>query len=322
MKRSYVRDPLGEMKTTYEAYNEAMVELAKKNSRIVIVYGDFARGSVAELFQRDYPDRIYDFGIAEANVITAAAGLAGGGKMPFTHCHTIFTVGRAYNQIRQNIAFDKLNVKIVLCATSGILVPFMGGSHQCIEDIAALRVIPNLVLVSPGDPVETRKVTRAVAEYVGPVAIRLSNPPVPTIYKEEYPFELGKAVTVVDGEDATIIATGVMLADSLEATDILAREGIKVRLLDMHTIKPIDEKAIISAAKETGAIVTVEDSSIIGGLGGAVAEVVVENYSVPVKRVGIKDCFGQSGMIDELKVAYELTANDIAKAVKEVIKKK
>ena len=322
MKRNYVRDPLGEMETMYEAYNEAMVELAKKNSRIVIVYGDFARGSVAELFQRDYPDRIYDFGIAEANVITAAAGLAGGGKMPFTHCHTIFTVGRAYNQIRQNVAFDKLNVKIVLCATSGILVPFMGGSHQCIEDIAALRVIPNLVLVSPGDPVETRKVTRAVAEYVGPVAIRLSNPPVPTIYKEEYPFELGKAVTVVDGEDATIIATGVMLADSLEATDILAREGIKVRLLDMHTIKPIDEKAIISAAKETGAIVTVEDSSIIGGLGGAVAEVVVENYSVPVKRVGIKDCFGQSGTVAELKVAYELTANDIAKAVKEVIKKK
>jgi len=322
MKRNYVREPLGEMETMYEAYNEAMVELAKKNSSIVIVYGDFARGSVAELFQRDYPDRIYDFGIAEANVITAAAGLAGGGKMPFTHCHTIFTVGRAYNQIRQNIAFDKLNVKIVLCATSGILVPFMGGSHQCIEDIAALRVIPNLVLVSPGDPVETRKVTRAVAEYVGPVAIRLSNPPVPTIYKEEYPFELGKAVTVVDGEDATIIATGVMLADSLEATDILAREGIKVRLLDMHTIKPIDEKAIISAAKETGAIVTVEDSSIIGGLGGAVAEVVVENYSVPVKRVGIKDCFGQSGTVAELKVAYELTANDIAKAVKEVIKKK
>jgi len=322
MKRNYVREPLGEMKTVYEAYNEAMVELAKKNSNIVIIYGDFARGSVAELFQRDYPDRIYDFGIAEANVITAAAGLAGGGKMPFTHCHTIFTVGRAYNQIRQNVAFDKLNVKIVLCATSGILVPFMGGSHQCIEDIAALRVIPNLVLVSPGDPVETRKVTRAVAEYVGPVAIRLSNPPVPTIYKEEYPFELGKAVTVVDGEDATIIATGVMLADSLEATDILAREGIKVRLLDMHTIKPIDEKAIISAAKETGAIVTVEDSSIIGGLGGAVAEVVVENYSVPVKRVGIKDCFGQSGTVAELKVAYELTANDIAKAVKEVIKKK
>jgi len=265
MKRNYVREPLGEMKTVYEAYNEAMVELAKKNSRIVIVYGDFARGSVAELFQRDYPDRIYDFGIAEANVITAAAGLAGGGKMPFTHCHTIFTVGRAYNQIRQNIAFDKLNVKIVLCATSGILVPFMGGSHQCIEDIAALRVIPNLVLVSPADPVETRKVTRAVAEYVGPVAIRLSNPPVPTIYKEEYPFELGKAVTVVDGEDATIIATGVMLADSLEATDILASEGIKVRLLDMHTIKPIDERLSSVPPKRPAPLLPWKTAALLAG---------------------------------------------------------
>ena len=322
MKRNYVREPLGEMKTMYEAYNEAMVELAKKNSNIVLIYGDFARGSVAELFQKDYPDRIYDFGIAEANVITAAAGLAGAGKIPFTHAHAIFTVGRAYNQIRQNVAFDRLNVKIVLCATAGVLVPFMGGSHQTIEDIAALRVLPNLVLVSPGDPVETKKVIKAVTEYVGPVAIRLSNPAGPTIYKEEYPFELGKAVTLMDGGDATIISTGIMLADSLEAADILAKEGINVRLLDMHTIKPIDEKAIISAAKETGVIVTVEDSSIIGGLGGAVAEVVVENYSVPVKRIGVRDRFGQSGTIDELKKEYELTARDIAKAVKEVIGKK
>jgi len=322
MKRDYVREPLGEMKTMYEAYNEAMVELAKKNSNIVLIYGDFARGSVAELFQKDYPDRIYDFGIAEANVITAAAGLAGAGKIPFTHAHAIFTVGRAYNQIRQNVAFDRLNVKVVLCATAGVLVPFMGGSHQTIEDIAALRVIPNLVLVSPGDPVETKKVTKAVTEYVGPVAIRLSNPPGPTIYKEEYPFELGKAVTLMDGGDATIIATGILLADSLEAADILAKEGINVRLLDMHMIKPIDEKAVISAAKETGAIVTVEDSSIVGGLGGAVAEVVVENYSVPVKRIGVKDRFGQSGTINELKKEYELTAQDIARAVKEVIGKK
>lgn len=322
MKRNYVREPLGEMKTMYEAYNEAMVELAKQNSSIVIVYGDFARGSVAELFQKDYPDRIYDFGIAEANVITAAAGLAGGGKIPFTHCHTIFTVGRAYNQIRQNVAYDKLNVKIVLCATSGILVPFMGGSHQCIEDIAALRVIPNLVLISPADQVETRKVTRAAAEYVGPVAIRLSNPAVPTIYTEEYPFELGKAVTVLDGEDATIISTGVMLADSLEAADILAEEGVNLRLLDMHTLKPIDEEAIINAAKETGAIVTVEDSSIIGGLGSAVAEVVVENSLVPMRRVGIRDRFGQSGMIEELKVEYEISAQHIAQAARELIGKK
>jgi len=321
MKRNYVMEPLGEMKAMYQAYNEAMVELIKKNGNIVLLYGDFPRGAAGELVQKEYPDRIYDVGIAEANLITTAAGMAGAGKIPFTHCHSIFAVGRAYNQIRQNAAFDKLNVKIMLC-NSGMRWAFMGGSHQIIEEIAALRAIPNLVLVSPADPVETKKVTKAVAEYFGPVAIRLANPPVPTIYKEEYPFELGKAVTLTDGEDATIIATGIMLADALAAADMLAREGIKVRLLDMHTIKPLDEAAIISAAKETGAIVTAEDSSIIGGLGGAVSEVVVENYPVPIKRVGIKDCFGQSGTVAELKVAYELTADDIAKAVKEVIKKK
>ncbi|MFQ5996094.1 MAG: transketolase family protein [Dehalococcoidales bacterium] len=321
MKRNYVMEPQGEMKAMYQAYNEEMVELIKKNGNIVLLYGDFPRGTAGELVQKEYPDRIYDVGIAEANLITTAAGMAGAGKIPFTHCHSIFAVGRAYNQIRQNVAFDKLNVKIVLC-NSGMLWAFMGGSHQIIEEIAALRAIPNLVLVSPADPVETRKATRAVAEYFGPIAIRLANPPVPTLYQEEYPFELGKAVTLMDGEDATVIATGIMLADALAAADMLAKEGIKVRLLDVHTIKPLDEASIISAARETGAIVTVEDSSIIGGLGGAVSEVVGENYSVPLKRVGIKDRFGQSGTIDELKVAYELTANDIAKAVKEVIKRK
>jgi len=321
MKRNYVREPLGEMKTMYEAYNEAMLELVKKNSNIVLLYGDFPRGAAGEFLQRDYPDRIYDLGIAEASLITTAAGLAGGGKMPFTHCHSIFAVGRAYNQIRQNVAFDKFNVKIVLC-NSGMLWSFMGGSHQIVEEIAALRAIPNLVLVSPADPVETRKVTKAVAEYAGPVAIRLANPPVPTIYDEEYPFELGKAVTLLDGEDATIISTGIMLADSLEASEILAGEGIKVSLLDMHTLKPIDEESIIRAAKETGAIVTVEDSSIIGGLGGAVAEVVVENSPVPVGRVGIRDRFGQSGTIEELKEEYEITARHIAKAVREIVGKK
>jgi len=321
MKRNYVMEPPGEMKAMYAAYNEAMVELAKKNDNIVLLYGDFPHAAAGELFEKEYPDRIYDVGIAEANLITTAAGMAGAGKIPFTHCHSIFAVGRAYNQIRQNVAFDKLNVKIVLC-NSGMLWSFMGGSHQIIEEIAALRVIPNLVIFSPADPVETKKVTRAAAEHVGPVAIRLSNPPVPTIFQEDYPFELGKAVTLVDGEDATIISTGMTLSDALEATDILAGEGIKARLLDMHTIKPLDEAAVLSAARETGAIVTVEDSSIIGGLGGAVAEVVAENSPVPVRRVGIKDRFGQSGKIAELKTEYELTARDIARAVKEAVKKK
>jgi transketolase len=321
MKRNYVLETPGEMKTMYEAYNEAMLELAKKDGSIVLIYGDFPRGAAGEFLQKDFPERIYDVGIAEANLITTAAGLAGAGKKPFTACHSIFAVGRAYNQIRQNVAFDKFNVKMVLC-NSGMLWSFMGGSHQIIEEIAALRAIPNLVLVSPSDQVQTRKATKAVAEHAGPAAIRLANPPVPTIYKEECPFELGKAVTLMDGEDATIISTGIMLADSMEAANILSGEGINVRLLDMPTLKPLDEESIISAARETGAIVTAEDSSIIGGLGGGVAEVVVENCPVPVKRVGIKDRFGQSGTVAELKTEYEISSGHIAKAAREVVKKK
>jgi len=321
MKRNYVLEPLGEMKAMYQAYNEEMVELSQKNGKIVLLYGDFPRGAAGELFQKEHPDRVYDVGIAEANLITTAAGLAGGGYLPFTHCHSIFAVGRAYNQIRQNVAFDRLNVKIVLC-NSGMLWPFMGGSHQMIEEIAALRVIPNMVLVSPSDPVSTKKATRAIAEYDGPAALRISNPAVPTVYRDDFPFALGKAVTLTDGSDATIISTGMMLSDALEATDTLAKEGIKLRLLDMHTLKPIDEEAIIKAARETGAIITVEDSSIIGGLGGAVAEVVAEKAPVLVKRVGIKDRFGQSGTLPELKEEYEISARHIAQAVRESVRKK
>ena len=298
MKRDYVTESPGELKTQYEAHNKALLELGKDYGDIVLLYGDFPRGAAGEFFQKEHPDRIYDVGIAEANLITTAAGLAAAGKIPFTHCHSIFAVGRAYNQIRQNVAYDKLNVKIVLC-NSGMLWSFMGGSHQIVEEIAALRAIPNLVLISPADPIATVKATKAAAAHMGPVAIRLAHPPVPTVYKQAFPFELGKAVTLVDGEDATMISTGIMLSVSLAAADTLTQEGIKVRLLDMHTLKPLDEPSIIKAARETGAIVTVEDSSIMGGLGGAVAEVVVENFPVPLRRVGIKDRFGQSGTIDE-----------------------
>jgi transketolase len=321
MKRNYVLETPGEMKAMYQAYHEEMVKLSQENGKIVLLYGDFPRGAAGELLQKEHPDRIYDVGIAEANLITTAAGLAGGGYVPFTHCHGIFAVGRAYNQIRQNVAFDKLNVKIVLC-NSGMLWAFMGGSHQIIEEIAAMRVIPNLVLVCPSDPVSTKKVTRAIAGHTGPVVLRISNPPVPTIYKDDFPFELGKAVTLTDGGDATVIATGMLISDALEAVDTLAKEGISARLLDMHTIKPLDEESIIKAARETGAIVTVEDSSIIGGLGGAVSEIVAENAPVPMKRVGVKDRFGQSGTVPELKEEYELTAKHIAQAVREAVKKK
>ncbi len=321
MKRNFVMEPFGEPKTMYDAYNEALVAEAKQNSDIVVLYGDFPRGAVGELFEKEFPDRLVDVGIAEANLITTAAGIAGAGKIAFTHCHGIFAVGRAYNQIRQNVAFDWLNVKIVMC-NSGMLWAFMGGSHQIIEQIAALRAIPNILLISPADQVETRKMVPAITRYEGPVAVRLASPAVPTVYTEELPFELGKAVTAADGDDVTIIATGIMLSDSLQAVDILSGEGVKARLLDMHTIKPIDEEAVLKAARETGAIVTVEDGSVLGGLGGAVAEIVTENSPVPVRRVGIKDRFGQSGTIAELKKEYQLTAEDIARAAREAIKGK
>jgi transketolase len=322
MKRSYILDQSDETKDMYAAYNEAVVELADRNDKIVLLYADYPSGSAGDHFRNSYSERIYDFGIAEANLMSIAAGLAATGKIPFTHCHSIFAVGRAYNQIRQNIAYDRFNVKIILPA-SGMLSYVVGASHQTIEDTAALRVIPNLVLVCPADPVETKIVIKSAVEYDGPVAIRLARTLVPSgvsfIYKEDFPFELGKAVTMIDGEDITIIGSGMILTDCIQATEMLAEEGINARLLDMHTIKPIDEEAIIKSARETGAIVTVEDVSIIGGLGGAVAEVIVQNHSVPVRIVGVKDRFGQSGNIQELKEEYEISSKHIAQAVRDLI---
>jgi transketolase len=318
-------DPLGEIKDMYAAYNEAVLELADKDSRIVLLYSDYPSGPTGDYFRKHYTNRIYDFGIAEANLMSIAAGLAATGKVPFTHCHSIFAIGRAYNQIRQNIAYDRFNVKLVLPA-SGMLTYAVGASHQTIEDTAALRVIPNLVIITPADAAEAKKATKAALEYTGPVAIRLArtiNPSgVPTIFKEDYPFQLGKTVEVFKGDDVTVIASGILLGDCINAIKILAKEGIKVRLLDMHTVKPVDEDAIIKAARETGAIVTVEDVSVIGGLGSAVSEVLSEYYPVPIQRVGVRDRFGQSGTVEELKVEYGLTSKDVTQAVKEVMKKR
>jgi transketolase len=322
MIKEYVRESLNELKTMYQAYNEAIIELARQNDKIVLLYADFPSDIAGEFFRKEYPSRIFDFGIAEANMITAAAGLAACGKIPFTHCHGIFAVGRAYNQIRQNVAFDMLNVKIVLC-NSGMLWPFMGGSHQVIEDIAALRAIPNLMVMSPADAVETKRVVKAAVEHSGPVTLRLANPPTPIIYKDEnYPFKVGKPTLLREGGDVTIFSTGMLVSESLLAANILSKEGIEAQVFDVHTIKPLDENTIIDAAKKTGAMVTVEDANIIGGLGGAVAEIVCENYPVPVKRVGVKDEFGQSGTVEELKQAYGLSAKHVAEAVKMAVKQK
>jgi transketolase len=320
VSEKYLRDQLGEMKVMYAGHNEALIELADENEDVVLLYADFPQDEAGKYFKDKYPHRLLNLGIAEGNLITVAGGLAAGGKIPFTHCHNIFAIGRGFNQIRQ-LAFDKLNVKIVLC-NSGMLWEFMGASHQMIEDIASLRAVPGLALVSPADAVEAKKSSKAAVEYDGPVAIRLAQPEVPIIYNEDYPFEIGKAVKIKEGSDLTIFSTGIMVLEALEAADLLSKDGIDARVINMHTLKPVDETAIKKAALETGAIVTVEDSSILGGLGGIIAEVVAENILVPVQRIGIRDRYGQTGLVNELKGEYNLTKFDIAKAAKEVVRKK
>jgi transketolase len=323
VKTIYLREKRDALENIYSAHNRALVQLAERNEKVVSVYGDFPPGEVGEVFQEKYPDRLIDVGISEGHLITSAAGLADAGWIPFTHCHDIFALGRGYNQIRQNLAYDNRNAKVVLC-NSGLLWPAIGPSHQTIEDIAALRAIPNLIILSPSDAVSTVKATFAAAEHVGPVILRLpfTGAAFPTLYTEDFEFEIGKAITIHEGSDVAILATGILVGSALQVSEELEKEGIQARVLDIQTIKPLDEEAILSAAKETGAIVTVEDGNIYGGLGGAVSEITSENYPVLVKRVGVRDQFGESGTIEEIKERYGLTPTMIKQAVYEVIEKK
>lgn len=318
MKTTCLRVTRDVQESLYVAHNRALVELAKSNERIVSCYADFPGGEVAAVYKEKFPDRYIDVGIAEGHLITSAAGLADAGFIPFTHCHTLFALGRGYNQIRQNVAYDDRNVKIVLC-TSGVIWGAIGPSHHSVEDIAALRAVPNLVILSPADAVSAEKATYAAADHQGPVVLRLAPGAFPAVYTEDLSFEIGKSVCLCQGEDVTIIATGTLVHDALVAAELLEKENIHARVLDMHTIKPLDEAAVLSAARETGAIVTAEDATVIGGLGGAVAERVSEKAPAVVRRVGVNDQFGDSGTAEELKETFGLTAASIAGAVREAI---
>jgi transketolase len=307
----------------YAAHNRALIALARRDPRIVSSYGDFPPGEVGEVFAKECPDRLWDVGIAEGHLITHAAGLAAAGFIPFTHCHGIFGVGRAYNQIRHNVAYDQRNVKIVLC-NCGVTLGGLGPSHQIVEDLAALRAIPKLTILSPADAVASEKATYAAAEHVGPVVLRL--PSVgdahPTVYAADLDYRIGQALCVREGHDATILATGILVADALVAAEELAQAGTSVRVLDVHTLKPLDEEAILEAARETGALVTAEDASILGGLGAAVAELTSAKHPVLVRRVGVQDRFGNSGTAAEVKAECRLTAPFIQQAVEEVLRAK
>ena len=307
---------------TREAYGKALAKYGVNDERIVVLDADLSKSTKTADFKKVCPERFINMGIAEANMMTVAAGLASCGKIPFASTFAMFAAGRAFEQIRNSICYPKLNVKV--CAThAGLTVGEDGASHQAIEDISIMRSIPNMMVISPSDAVETEAVIKAIIDYDGPCYVRLGRSGVNVINDNpEYKFELGKAVTLREGKDATIIATGIMVDAALEAYNMLSEEGIKVRVLNIHTIKPIDEEAIIKAARETGTIVTAEEHNIIGGLGSAVAEVVSGNAPVPVLRVAVKDTFGESGKPKDLLEKYGLTAKDIVKADKKAMELK
>ena len=306
---------------TREAYGKALVKLGQVNDKVVVLDADLSKSTKTNDFLKTFPDRFFNMGIAEQNLMGAACGLAAAGKIPFASSFAMFAAGRAFEIIRNSACYPKLNLKV--CAThAGITVGEDGASHQSVEDIAIMRAIPNMTVIVPADGTETEKVIFEIAKYNGPVYVRLGRAAVPTIFDDNYNFEIGKGTVVREGNDATIIACGIMVNEAIMAHEELKAQGINARVINMATIKPIDKDIIIAAAKETGAIVTAEEHSIIGGLGSAVSEVVGEECPVRVKKVGVKDVFGQSGNPKELLKHYGLTATDIVKSVKEAIEKK
>lgn len=304
-------------KSTRQAYGEALVELGQINKDVVVLDADLTKSTKTNLFQEKFPERHFNVGIAEADLIGTAAGLATCGKVAFASTFAMFAAGRGFEQIRNTVAYPKLNVKIAP-THAGISVGEDGGSHQSVEDIALMRSIPGMVVLSPADAVETKKMVFAATEYNGPVYIRMGRLDVDTIFDEAtYDFQIGIANTLRDGKDVTIAATGLMTAEALKAADILAQEGISVRVINVGTIKPLDGETILKAAQETKFIITAEEHSVIGGLGSAVSEFLSEVHPTKVKKLGIYDKFGQSGKANELLEKYELTAAKLVAMVKE-----
>lgn len=303
-------------KATREAYGEALVELGKINENVVVLDADLSGSTKTSVFKKAFPERHFNVGIAEADLIGTAAGFAACGKIAFASTFAMFAAGRAFEQIRNTVAYPKLNVKIAP-THAGISVGEDGGSHQSVEDIAIMRAIPGMVVLSPADATETKKMVFAAAEYDGPVYIRMGRLGVPVLFDDNYDFQIGIANTLRDGKDVTIAATGLMVAEALKAAEELEKEGISVRVINVGTIKPLDGETILKAAQETKFIVTAEEHSVIGGLGSAVSEFLSEVHPTKVKKVGIYDKFGQSGTGEELLQKYELTAEKLISVIKE-----
>ena len=309
---------MAEKKATREAYGDALVEFGAEYKNLVVLDADLAEATKTCKFKSAYPERFFDCGIAEGNMMAVAAGLAASGMIPFASSFAMFAAGRAFEQVRNTIGYPHLNVKIG-ATHAGITVGEDGATHQCNEDIALMRTIPGMTIINPADAVEAKAAVKAAIEFKGPVYMRFGRYAVPTFNSDDYEFEIGKGVELCDGKDVAIVATGLMVSIAMEAAELLKEDGISARVINIHTIKPIDEEIIEKAAKETGAIVTAEEHSIVGGLGSAVAEVLCEKYPVPMLRVGVEDKFGKSGQVPELLKEYGLTAENIAKKAKEAI---
>lgn len=301
-------------KATRQSYGEALLELGKENKNIVVFDADLSTATKTNIFAKEFPERFYDMGIAEQNMISTAAGMSTCGKILYASTFAVFAAGRAYDQIRNSVCYPKLNVKI--CAThAGVTVGEDGATHQMIEDISLMRTLPNMTVLSTSDDVQTKWAVKEISKINGPVYLRLSRLATPIIYGENQKFEIGKAVQIGEGTDATIFATGVTVSEAIRAQEILENKGIKVRVVDIHTVKPIDKDMVIKCAKETKKLISVEDHNVIGGLGSAISEVLTEEYPVKLVRMGINDTFGKSGKAIELMQYFGITAENIVEKV-------
>ena len=304
---------------TRASYGNALAELGKEHENLYVLDADLAGATQTGIFKKAFPERHIDCGIAESNMVGIAAGLAATGKVPFASTFAMFAAGRAFEQVRNSVGYPKLNVKIG-ATHGGISVGEDGATHQCCEDFALMRTIPGMIVASPADDVEAKAMVKAAYEHVGPVYMRFGRAAVPVINENpDYKFEFGKGIVMREGTDVTIIANGLCVAESLGAAEMLAADGISAKVINMHTIKPLDTELVIESAKQTGKVVTVEEHSIIGGLGGAVCECLSENMPVPVKRIGVNDVFGESGAAAQLIKKYGLDAESIYMAVKKFL---
>ncbi len=303
-------------KATRQSFGEALKELGAENEKVVVLDADLSGATKTNLFSKEFPNRFFDMGIAEQDMLGTAAGFASCGKIPYATTFAVFATGRAYDQIRNSICYPNLNVKI--CGThSGITVGEDGATHQMLEDINILRALPNMKILSTSDDRQTKWAVKEMSKINGPVYIRLGRSAVPEIYDENQVFEFGKAVQIGEGTTATVFATGIMVSKALEAKEILEKEGIDIRVVDIHTIKPIDEETIVKCAKETNILLSAEEHNVIGGLGTAISEVLVEKCPKRIIKIGVKDCFGRSGKAEELLEYYNLTAENIIEKIKE-----